>query len=718
MKSSRFGVTAGVLLTVALFASGCGSNVLVAGGQADVADPAPIDCLPPLAVPVSPSQQDGIKSYYAVVMQLANCQAQDIPLSIDLDLNAGTGTSLKAAGGIDAVGTSVVWDNGTGTAQNGPQPTVPQGNGAGGYGPTVGFTTVPHWNGTRADSPGPYDASEGKDSHGNPAILPNFSGGWTVYGPSSAIELQVFTSLPWAYTPEYFESGNLSQDPGAIATGVMMVRTQLGDGAQIPIYLKSSGQGYGSSPPADSFVPGACWDPLVLVDGGAPPQTGLSASSSSPSLSPVGVQTDWSFLGQDSGPPPLQWWFTAAGNDFEPLSEQFPAAPPVLLGSAELDTDSGDNAEIPLRSDTNSVQSLSPHYVKAYYRVMQNIKCSGSDQSADGVVIGGDLSGINFASAEAESAVFANTNLSGANLNSATFIGPISDRGRPEVLNFAYSDLSDSSGTPTDLSSASLVNANLTGAKLNNAIINSTLTLTGSSLLMTDLSGISVDDWNNNVSQANTKFCQTIQPGDTEPTNSDCDALIRDQDLPWNQVDTADCSAGSCIFVSIYNNSTRTLARGFSQCLEGEPRSFESDVPVEPAFISPLDTVSWRWGLQAGQDPDANKNLINCGITFANGASGKIRVTATSDDKTPKLTVDEGYCAKANACLPRSADGSTPVVVNVNQDTSRIDGSFYNIVVCDASAATNGTCPTTAALPGLQPVATSSKDRHTKTEVE
>lgn len=637
----------------------------------------PVSCQPQY-----PTTEKGISSYYSVVMQLMNCQSKAVPLLVDLDLKAGSGTNLQSAGGVNAVGSGIQWDNGSGTPQA-PATSVPAGDGQGGYGAMVGFTTVPYWNGKDGAAPGPYDAEQDPDNQNS--LLPNFSGNWTVYSPSSMLQMSVYTSLPWPYTPDYVDS-----PPGALGTGVFLSRTQLG-GGQIPIFTQSSGQGYGKSPADSSFVPSTCWDPLVLMNG-ADPDPAVPTATPQPSATDLGKPSDWSYLGFDSGPPPANWNFTAAGNDFAPVNQLF-SAPVVMLNSADLSTDDGEYFKIPLRSTVNADRSTSAHYVKAYYRVMANQQCTGSTPNiSDAVVIGGDLTGVNFAWLIAGDATFANSDLSGANLTGTSLFSS-------QGANLAFTDLSDSSGTPANLMGANFSGANLTGANLTNAQVDN-MNLSGAKLLMTNLTGIDQSDWNQ-VMQANTEFCQTTVPGTSTPDNSDCDSLIRNQDIDWTKIDSAGCDPASCVFASVYNNSSVTLGQGFSQCLSGQARPDNGQ--QAPGFINPLDTAVLGWNLKAGQSPDTNNDVIDCGLTYANGANGKIQLRATSDGTTAKFAADGGFCVTGQNCLPKSADGKTPVVVDVSKSSTVTTGSFYNVVVCDASVATNGHCPTTAALPGLDP---------------
>lgn len=668
--------TTGVLLAVGMVLGACSTGTNAGNGVDNAAGPpAPVDC-----EPTYPPHLQGAQSYYAVVMQLMNCQSEDQPLMMDLDLRAGQGTSLKDIGGLDAVGTSVVWDNGSGAPQS-PAAAVPKGDGQGGYGKMVGFTTVPRWNGKKGDSPGPYDATENDDKK---TLDPNFFGNWTVYSPSSMLQLDVFTSMPWAYTPDYFQSDDPAKDPGALATGTFLTRSQLG-GGQVPIFTKSSQQGNGASPPESSFFPGTCWDPLVLMNG-ANPDPAVPSMSPIPKPTSLYNPSDWSFLIKDTN---NSWTATLAGNDYLPLSNVF-ASPAVMLTNGWVATNGGQNQEIALRNDLNGDQSRLPHYVKAYYRVMKNQKCSGSTAEVkNAVAIGTDLSTMDFSFAKAGNAVFANSSLKDANLTATSFVGQ-------QDASLAFADL-----TNANLAGAVLQEANLTGANLTGANAEK-LNLTGAKLLMTNLSN--VQNWDQ-VTQAGTLYCQTTPPGATEPDNSDCATLLKSQDADWDNVSTSDCVPSSCGFVSVYNNTTRTLAKGFNQCLVGEERVINGQ--YAPAFIAPLDTAKWAWEIKPGQDPEDNdgKNVIHCGLTYANGVSGKIQLVAQTDGKNPvAMTAADGTCLQAGSCLPKSADGKTPVTVSVSKE-SRADGTFYDVIICEADKAVAGVCPKDPALPGLQPVA-------------
>lgn len=89
--------------------------------------------------------------------------------------------------------------------------------------------------------------------------------------------------------------------------------------------------------------------------------------------------------------------------------------------------------------------------------------------------------------------------------------------------------------------------------------------------------------------------------------------------------------------------------------------------------------------------------MLNSGDVATNG------MQTLQANNTMSFKADGGFCVTPGACLPMSADNKTPLVVNVNQDNTYPDGTFYNIVVCDASAAVKSVCPAKAALPGLDP---------------
>lgn len=698
---TRFSIAAGLLAATALTVSACSAGVV--DSQNSVGDPQPVDCQP-----TYPSSEQGTSSYYSVVVQLMNCQSSPIPLSVDVDSKAGKGSNLSAVGGVNASGTSVIWDNGSGTAEGTPT-TVPAGNGQGGFGGLVGLTTVPYWNGQAGDSSGPYDSRLSKNNN----LKPNFSGDWTIYGPSSMINLEVFTSLPWPYNPDYSQSSNPIQQPGSVATGTFLYRTQLG-GGQIPIYTSSSSieNGYGSTPPDSSFVPGACWDPMVLKNGGNA-DSALPTPNPAPSPANLNVASDWSYQGSTTlgGTIPAVYWAnTLAGNNFGQLAKSF-NYPVVMLANGDVNTQGGlaTDSSVPLRSPANQTRSVTPHYVKAYYRVMSGISCSGSSAKLNhAVVIGGDLSGINMAKASIKDVTFANSDLSGADLDSAVFGNS----------NLAYTNLSGANLYNTDLSGV-----NLTGANLSNLTHASYLSLANAQLLNTNLSGITPTQWQT-MNLTGTQFCNTIEPGNTTPTNSDCNSLLRAQNTDWSNVTPGNSCVSNpsqtsdCIFVSLYNNTENTLGLGAASCSAG--RTAQLNGSSAPAFVSPLDTARWSWEITPGQSADSSGNTISCDQTYANGANGKIQFRATSTGTSATLNADSGYCMSGGQCLPLSADGKTPVVVNVVPDTNRNSagtGNYYNVVICDASQITPGTvsknfpqgqCPTTAALPGSSGASPSS----------
>jgi hypothetical protein len=138
------------------------------------------------------------------------------------------------------------------------------------------------------------------------------------------------------------------------------------------------------------------------------------------------------------------------------------------------------------------------------------------------------------------------------------------------------------------------------------------------------------------------------------------------------------------------------LAQGLNWCVNGQFAA-----PQVPTWIAPLQTA--QFGLQPSGTTSTN---IKCGITFANGADGKIRISADTSSGSVVATVDSGTCfaptstANPNPCLPRSADGTSPVAFSTNQYVKN-NATFVDVIMCEPDAVTSNACPTTAALPGL-----------------
>ena len=182
------------------------------------AQPAPDP--PEVCQPTWPSSLSGISSYYSVVVQLQNCQAADIPLSLDIGPDEGTGTSLTGAGGVAATGAGLVWNAGTGTTSTTAVTAIPKGDGIGGVGSLVGFTTVPYWDGQLAASPGPYANTQSADDtqscySNSDGSMQSMRGTWALYLPSATFEFDLQAPMPFPYVPQYYLDGRPARPPPA-----------------------------------------------------------------------------------------------------------------------------------------------------------------------------------------------------------------------------------------------------------------------------------------------------------------------------------------------------------------------------------------------------------------------------------------------------------------------------------------------------------------------
>ena len=361
--------------------------------------------------------------------------------------------------------------------------------------------------------------------------MQSMRGTWALYLPSATFEFDLQAPMPFPYVPQYYLDGSPPDTPGALFTGLLVTRSRPG-GLQDPIFTTSSPlQSYGQSPPSSSFVAGNCYDPVSLVNGA---NAGFATAS------------NWSFLGVDENDKAFQ--FTPAANTFDPLTSY--AWPVLMLVTGFVDTEDGAVGEIALRDDINSATSTTPHYLQIAVRNIDGVDCSGSDNVFDiPVAIGADLGGINLASAQLPGAVLANSDLTGASLTQISLAAGTGDTD-PDL---SYANLSGTATTPTPAIGADFEAARLIGTNLRNM----TLTRAGlknTNLLLADLSGSTVDQ----ADFGGASFCRTTM-NDGSIRNDDCATLLAPQ-APW-RVDTTGCDPLTCVYVSLYNNTTRTLAR-------------------------------------------------------------------------------------------------------------------------------------------------------------
>lgn len=589
--------------------------------------------------PQFPDSSYSNTQYYSLFFQIRSCELHDMPLSLDTSADPANAKSFSSGVGSGLTGPAVVWNAGDGSTQTGPSATIPKGSGSG-YGALVGFMTLPAWDGY---NPAPYGpcASSIQPDLGQAQLNPSnqcmatgssdpkaklvdvndFSGSWAIYLPTATITADVVNSIPFPYVPSYDESADPKQSPGALATGLTVLRTMPGRGS-LPLFDKGStpySEGPPSySPPSDSFIPSACLDNVVVKNG--------------ENTDPYDT-TDWS---TKLAPPDSPDWDVTVATD---LGGELPQNA-LFLTTGWINTFAGEFSKIQLGDPVNQEIAQRPHYFKLYLHEFDGAKCNGTTKRIPASVVGGTGNKFDVSGATLLGPLLVNSSFTSPNFTGTIFSA---SGGDPSL---AFTRLT-TQGTPVAMARAQLDDANLTGTAFGKTDMTGA-TLKGAKLFYADLSQVT-----GSPNLVDVQTCQTILPGQSKPTNNNCSALPSRKS--WGDVTLSDCKPSQCAFTSIYNNTTRTLTKGLTRCDAGSsPGKFAA-----PQVINPLDTAQFGWtaATKAG-----SKGRLNCMITYSNGPWGKIRVLASNLSGQLKITVDSGACAAADAsaCLPKAAPAKLP----------------------------------------------------------
>lgn len=656
-------------------------------------------------LPDFPQSNYGNSQYYSLYFQFRSCLTNDVPLSIDIGATEGRGVQFSGGTASGQKGSAVVWDLGDGKSAHPPMTTVPMGSGSG-YGETVGFMTLPFWDGLNPAPFGPCANSIQPDKgtatpkaqnhcelSGDPQPdaqlmrVNDFKGSWAVYLPTATIVADVINGVPYPYVAEFYHSSDPTSTPGAVATGTLLGRYLPGR-SLIPFFTKGSAPYFNEngppsqSPPGDSFIPTTCLDNLVVVNG----------ENSSPK-----TQSDWSTAINDGG----HNWNLTVSND----GDQAPGM--LFLTSGWMPTAGGQNSTIQLGDNINKQIAQRPHYFKAYLREVDGAAttgggCNGSESTVPAAMIGGRMTGVNVAGATLPAALIANSSLTSPNFSGSHLT---QDGGDPSL---AFSRIVPDSN-PVSMVEAQLPKVNLTGAIFGDTDMTNA-TLKGARLFYADLSKVT-----GNVDTTDTLLCHTYLPGDTTESNFDCGSLPGQH--TWPKINISNCKPSQCGFVGIYNNTTRTLTKGLQRCEYGNPATNLQ----APGVISPLDTA--HFGFQPGTDPGV-KGKVNCVITYSNGPWGKVRIRVSNLSGSLSVTTDAGDCwlPDAGACLPKAAPAQLPQPstspdtalwpptrptndpIKVSTTTATDSGvTKLDVILCEPEAFTEATgCSTKAQLPSYQ----------------
>ena len=668
------------VLVVMLIAVGCsvagssGTGVKRAAGSESGCNPS-----------FSPDVQ-APKVFYATVIQLLNCSTRDIPLSIDVGATGGIGTPLSSVlPGTSASaikGSGIVWDAGDGHGAAQAKTEIPHGSGSG-TGALTGFSLVPYWDGENPETPGPsslYVKDKGKSTA---RLEAGFRGEWALYLPSSTWIFQVLPSEPFPYIPAWWRGASPGNPPGATATYLSVIRMTPGARGQVPLVTQTSKQALrGQSPPFDSYLPNLCYQTESV-------ENGLNSK--------IDQTSQWSIPVDDGAG--THWNMVVAADDFLGSSD-----PVLLLPYGYHDTKAGQKQDLQLRDSTNMELSTLSHSIQIGIDEHSDRACGGESNSWDYLgVLGGSLDGIDISHTSMAGAVIANTSMRAARLTNTTLNSPAY-----AGASLSYTDLGpDKEGNNSDLAGANLSNVNFTGTNLRQADLSQS-DLQGAQFLLADLTDADLDD----ARMSTSLMCATrVNDGPNPFDNTDCNALLRKQGN-WEAKSIGGCSPPSCTLVSIYNNTTRTLARGLASC-GPEGGKFSSSASLNgPSFIAPLDTGYFR--IESTKPEGAKSPAIDCQATYTNGAAGKITIHVDTLDKDRKPTstvngqIDAGTCFAARNvdCLPKSVDGVTPIRVDVERNKLSGNQLAFDAILCEAS---QQKCSSQPSLPGLNEALQSSK---------
>lgn len=578
--------------------------------------------------------------FYALSVQLASCLPTDLPLSVDVGTPSGSGTPIGNGLAGQAKGAGVAWNLGTDASNlssGTPTSTIPKGGG-GGYGALVGFTTIPSWNGFMPQT-GPC-ANSLVAANGQGAMGPtnmcavntdslksqtdllarqDFKGDWAIYLPTATLMGKVVSGVPFPYVPQYNQSSDPKAKPGAIGTGVALARFAPGR-SLVPFFsevTKPYGGGPAKSPAASSFIPGTCADNLVVQNG---------------ANSDYKAASNWSVKLAPGGSNPYNVTVnTDLSNAFEGSALLFP--------SGWLNTSGGKYQTIPLGDATNSSLARKPHQFQAALKELSELECAGSTKTNAIAMVGATVDGLTVGASNLVEPLIANSSLGGVRMKQT-----VGGSG----AQFVFSQFTGSSGdVGSTFANANLGNINLTGSLLDGVNL-SGASLQKATLYYADLSNVEgLEDAN----LGNAKYCHTLLPDGW--ADDDC------ADMPgqaeWPTLAAGSCHPSDCIYVSVFNNTTRMLTKGLASCDSGK---FAGD-QHSPNTIAPLETG--RFGMVA-KGGVVDKENINCSLTYANGPWGKLQVSVSNTNNAWKIDAGPGFCANADAsqCLPKAAPKTLP----------------------------------------------------------
>ena len=472
--------------------------------------------------------------------------------------------------------------------------------------------------------------------------------------------------------------------PGAMASYLSVRRFNPGQLGMAPIVTKSSVEGRGESPKADSFVPGLCYQSERIT-------SGLNKLRTEASMWSMPAQT------QDDGFAEI-WNLVTASNTFVPYT--YNQVPVLLFPYGTLVTNGGALTDIPLQDERNKASSTLTRYLQIAVDDPLQRNCSGSSNNwSYAAAVGATMDKINLSDAPLKSAVLANSSLKGARLTAVTMGS--ADRGNASL---SYSDFSPSGTIASDLSGANLSDTALIGTDLRGANLTGA-NLSRANLLLADLRGANLT----NTSLTGVLFCHTRLDDPKAPAgsgawierNDNCPTLLKSQEK-WENRTLPQRGDTESVFVSVYNNTTRTLTRGLDSCTIYGGRLDQTALFPPPATVGPLETGFVQFTAtrpaDAGADSKPSDARIDCQLTYANGAQGKVTMRVSNLQGSPQVSVDGGTCFAADArdCLPKSANGYSPIDVQVGQTRQLPTGQLaVDIVLCEQGSG----CSTNANLP-------------------
>jgi len=709
---------------LAIAASGCGQGS--ASGPQETPEPsrgaASSTCDPAFSTGVDPADVN----YYRVNFQMASCLPYELPMSVDISApyaNTPSNPLAQAA--------SVTADAGPGVSAGSVPNSIPEG-GSDSSGAIVGFGTAPGWDGFMPPQQGPC-ANSVVASDGSGVVNPNaecevqpasmkpdakpvskidFSGRWTLYLPTGTIDAYVvtpsnyksgrFAVAGYPYVSEYYQSSNPDAAPGALATGVALVRQNL-VGEPQPLFIsatkgtptasKTYKQGPpSSSPPAGDFVPTAgCLDSISVKNGANTSQSTASA---------------WSSKISDQG---RSWQLSTIYGEGQGQANPF-----LYFLKGWAPTQNGSLSTIALNSNINKVLSRKAHTFQFYLQDLTGIKCSGSDKAVPFQMLGGSGSAVELTGAGLSSPLVGNSTFRFIDLRQ------VNTAGSKGVM--AYTALLPGKTTSGQSSASKLTSANLAGMNMTGSIFPNVdfgaANLKGANLAYADLSTSRTAQ----VNDVNAIYCQTRMP-DGSINTDDCNRLTGLS--PWSGVSADGCNPARCSYVSVYNNTTRVLTKGQVECLKGDQIG---DVST-PSYLAPLETAQLSFG--PGYGTDRSITDVRCSFTYANGPWGKVQVALdNSSAQGFEATASGGYCQGRDSaeCLPLAApktldpfdpdaeesddddatnglypparDDNSPVKVSTTKATKG-NATYYTVVMCEPEAYDEATsqCNTQPALP-------------------